>query len=272
MTELHRNSPALPALFVPHGAPTFILAPGEAGADLRLWAAENPRPSAIIILSAHWNTARPTLGQTGPLDTIHDFWGFPEELYRLRYPAQGSAAHAARVGEVLSAAGLPLLHDAGRGLDHGAWTPLLIMYPEADIPVIPLSLPAHGGAAAALALGRALAPLRAEGYLIMGSGSVTHNLADYQQMHMSGSGTPAYVRRFADWVNERLSAGELDALADYRQLSPDGVRAHPSEEHLMPLFAALGAAGAAPVADRFHTSIADGVIAMDAYAFTGNGD
>ena len=256
-----------PALFVPHGAPTFALRPGAAGAALVELAASLPLPRAIIIISAHWDTAVPTVGFAEKLETIHDFWGFPEALYAIRYPASGCPEASREVLTALEQAGLPAATDTSRGLDHGAWVPLRLMFPDADVPVIPLSVQSRGGTEQAYQLGRALAPLAAQGFLIIGSGSITHNLRDFQAAWQNGGQTPAYVRQFADWVAGRVAAHDVDALIDYRRQAPFGTQAHPSEEHLLPFHVALGAAGDRPQARRFHAGIDDYVIAMDAYAF-----
>lgn len=257
----------LPSLFVPHGAPTFALRPGAAGAAIGAAAQALPRPRAIVIVSAHWDTAVPTVGFAARPETIHDFAGFPDALYALRYPASGCPEAAQEVLATLEAAGLPAMRDAGRGLDHGAWTPLRLMFPEADVPVIPLSLQSRGGPAQAWRLGRALAPLAARGFLVVGSGNVTHNLRDYQLAWRDGGATPGYVREFSEWLAARLAANDIDALLDYRRHAPAAARAQPSEEHLLPLFVALGAAGADARSRRLHAGIDDYVIAMDAYAF-----
>ena len=256
-----------PALFVPHGAPTFALRPGAAGAALSRLARSLQAPRAIVIVSAHWDTATATVGTASRLETIHDFHGFPAELYALRYPATGCREAANEVLAALAAAGLAAQEDARRGLDHGAWIPLRQMFPEADLPVIPLSLQSRGGPHQAYALGRALAPLTGQGFLVIGSGNVTHNLGDYLLAARNHGRTPAYVQQFADWLADRLQAGDLESLLDYRQRAPGGVQAHPSDEHLLPLYVALGAGGENARVDRVHAGIDDYVIAMDAYSF-----
>ncbi len=260
-------TPILSPLFVPHGAPTFALQPGAAGAALRTLAAGLQRPRALLVISAHWASTPVTVGFAEQPATIHDFWGFPEALYALRYPASGCPQASAEVVVALQAVGMPVAVDTERGLDHGAWVPLHLMFPEAEIPVIPLSLPSAGGPQAAWQLGQALAPLTRQGFQIIASGNLTHNLRDYQRAAMTGGETPSYVRSFTDWFAERLAAHDLAALLDYRRQAPAAVQAHPSEEHLLPLFVALGAAGSAPETRRLHAGIADYVIAMDAYAF-----
>lgn len=262
----------LPSLFVPHGAPTFALQPGAAGAALARQAAALPRPRAVIAVSAHWETARPTIGTATRLETMHDFRGFPEALYSIRYPATGCPEAARAVGRAIQAAGLQVDSDADRGLDHGAWVPLRMMFPAADVPVVPLSLQPQAGPAHALRVGRALAPLRRKGLLVVASGNLTHNLRDYFEAGPEHAEPPAYVRRFADWMHGQLLAGDTAALLDYRMQAPDARRAHPSEEHLLPLFVALGAAGEGFETLRFHTGIDDAVLATDAFAFTARGD
>ena len=258
---------SLPALFVPHGAPTFALHPGAAGAALTAVARKLPRPRAIVVVSAHWDTDEPCVGFADRPETIHDFWGFPPELYQLHYPAKGSPQAASEVLAAISAAGLAVERDAGRGLDHGAWVPLRMMYPEAEVPVVPLSIQSHGGTAQAYRLGQALAPLAASGVLLIGSGNVTHNLRDYQSAAGDGAQTPSYVGEFSDWLSVRLAAHDLPALLDYRRLAPGGVRAQPTEEHLLPLYFALGAGGREANVERIHSGVEDHVIAMDGYAF-----
>ena len=257
-----------PSLFVPHGAPTFALHPGAAGAALARYAAQLPRPRAIVAISAHWETALPTVGLATRLDTIHDFHGFPRELYEIRYPATGCPEAAREVTAALKSAALPVAFDAMRGLDHGAWVPLRIMFPDADVPVVPLSLQSHAGPAQALRLGRALAGLRDRGLLVLASGNVTHNLGDYVAAARAGGNSPAYVREFADWVWQRLQARDVESLRDYRSLAPAATRSHPTEEHLLPLHVALGAGGEQFTAARLHAGIDDYVLAMDAYAFS----
>jgi 4,5-DOPA dioxygenase extradiol len=217
--------------------------------------------------SAHWDTPQPEVGCADRPETIHDFWGFPEQLYSVRYPATGCREAAEEVLAALRAAGFPAAANAQRGLDHGAWIPLLFMFPDADVPVIPLSIQAHEDPKYHLRLGRALAPLAARDFLVVASGNLTHNLRDYQLAARSNGATPAYVREFSDWIWTRLSAGNTAELLDYRQLAPAALRAHPTDEHLLPLYVALGAAGEDSIAARLHAGIDEYVIAMDAFAF-----
>lgn len=258
---------SLPALFVPHGAPTFALRPGAAGSAMAELARSLPLPRAIVIVSAHWDTALPTVGFAARPETIHDFWGFPDELYRLRYPATGCREAANDVVAAIRAAGLPAEADAERGLDHGAWVPLRLMFPDADVPVVPLSIQSRDGVRGAFRLGQALAPLTARGFLVVASGNITHNLRDYQLAARSGGQVPAYVRAFPEWMGNVLAKGDVETALDYRQRAPDAVRAHPTDEHLLPLYVALGAGGASATVRRVHAGVDDYVIAMDAYAF-----
>jgi 4,5-DOPA dioxygenase extradiol len=258
-----------PALFVPHGAPTFALRPGAAGAALADVAGSISRPRAIVAVSAHWETDQPTVGLATRLETIHDFSGFPTELYAIRYPATGCPEAAREVAQAIVAAGLQVDFDTQRGLDHGAWVPLRLMFPEADIPVVPLSIQPHRGPEHALRVGRALAPLGERGILVIASGNLTHNLRDYFVATQTAGYAPPYVREFADWVWDRLQAGDVDGLLDYRRTMPSAERAHPTEEHLLPLYVALGTGGDEFTAERLHAGIDDYVLAMDAFRFTG---
>lgn len=258
----------LPTLFVPHGAPTFALRPGAAGASLVDLAQRLHRPKAIIVVSPHWETREATVSSATDLETIYDFGGFPAELYTLTYPAHSNAGLAQRVAQCLQDAGYPAKIDSHRGLDHGAWVPLRMMYPAADIPVIPLSIKSHAGAAYHYALGQALAPLASEGFLIIGTGSITHNLRDYMVCVHNGLPTPGYVTRFADWVCDQVAAQDADTLINYRKTSPDAAQAHPTEDHFMPFFVALGAAGNGALGERFFAGVDDLVIAMDGYRFS----
>ena len=255
-----------PAIFVPHGAPSFALRPGAAGAAIAALARTLPLPRAIVIVSAHWDTTVPTVGRADRPQTIHDFHGFPAALYEMHYPATGCREAADEVVAAIRAAGLEAERAPARGLDHGAWIPLRLMFPEAEVPVIPLSIQSHGGPQQAWLLGRALAPLAEQGFLVVGSGNVTHNLRDYQQAARGGA-IPAYVRQFPSWLADRLLAGDTAAVLDYRRQAPGAVAAHPSDEHLLPLFVALGAGGDSPRVERIHAGVDDCVLAMDAYSF-----
>jgi 4,5-DOPA dioxygenase extradiol len=252
-----------PSLFVSHGSPMFALRPGELGPRLRALGAQLPEPAAVLVVSPHWQTDGLRITTAARPATLHDFGGFPAALYGLDYPAPGAPALAAAVARELAAAGHPVAPDPQRGLDHGAWVPLRHLYPDARVPVIQLSMPRTLGAADALQLGAALAPLRAQGILLLGSGSLTHNLDEFRRPVAE----PGYVARFADWIAGALTGRDRAALLDYRERAPQARRAHPSEEHLLPLFVAFGASGAQEPLRRLAGGIADGVLSMDSFAW-----
>lgn len=252
-------------LFVSHGAPTFALEPGAAGARLReLGAALAGRIAAVLVLSPHWQTAQLRITAAAAPATIHDFGGFDPALYRLRYPAPGSPALAAAVRDLLAAAGHAAALDAQRGFDHGAWVPLMHLLPAADVPVLQLSMPLDLDARGAHALGRALAPLRERGVLILGSGSLTHNLYELRAPDAEGA---EYARAFAAWAGRAVLAGDDETLLDYRRRAPEAERAHPTEEHYLGLPFALGARAPGEPAVRIDGGFSYGVLSMDSYAW-----
>lgn len=259
-------APVLPTLFLSHGSPMLSLLEAPARTFLEGLGPTLPRPRAILVASAHWETAQPSVNAVERNETIHDFHGFPQALFDLRYPAPGSPALAARVTDLLHAAGLACRTDARRGLDHGAWSVLRLMYPDADIPVVQVSLQRGPGPAHHLELGRALAPLRREGVLVIGSGSFTHDLHRFRGQPLDAPDAPD-IAPFCDWMDAALRAGRTAELLGYRQRAPHAVAQHPSEEHLLPLFVALGAAGPGARAERLHASNTYGMLRMDAYAF-----
>lgn len=257
-----------PSLFLSHGSPMTAVMESPARDFLcSLGAALPERPKAILVVSAHWETAAPTLNAVARNETIHDFRGFPAALYRLHYPAPGAPDLAARIAQTLSAAGFAAQTDAGRGLDHGAWVPLLLAYPAADIPVLQLSVQSHLGPAHHVRLGAALAPLRDDGVLIIGSGSFTHDLRRFRPGAELFAPEAPDVIAFSDWMDAHIGSADLTALIDYRRLAPYAAEQHPTEEHLLPLYTALAAAGPHPAATRLHHSVEFGFLRMDAYAF-----
>ena len=253
----------LPSIFISHGSPLHALDPGAAGDAWAQLGRRLPRPGALLVASAHWETGVPTLTGSAKPETIHDFYGFPEPLYRLRYAAPGAPRVAQRAQTLLQEAGFAAAIDERRGLDHGAWSPLLYAYPDADIPVVQVSVQTPLGPRHHLVLGRALRPLADEGVLIIGSGHMTHNLRDRRR----GMPPADYAREFQAWVHDAIESRNYDQLADYRALGPHGTRAHPSEEHFLPLFVALGAAEANARPERVFDAIEDGALAMDCYVF-----
>jgi len=250
----------LPALFVSHGAPTLPLDDVPARDFLRGLAAQIPRPKAILAVSAHWETDIPTLSAAAQNSTIHDFRGFPAALYDLAYNAPGAPDIAAELAAVLEQAGMPARLDRARGLDHGAWVPLMLMYPEADIPVLQLSVQPHQSPAHHVALGKALQPFRETG-LILASGGFVHNL---RALDWNGGPEPEWSQRYAAWMDSAITERRSDDLAAYRSKAPQAVMAHPSEDHILPLFVAYGAG---EKATRLHSSATFGALRMDAYRF-----
>ena len=266
----------LPSLFISHGSPMLALEPGAAGAFMQRVGpaidAAFGRPRAIVVASAHSLTREPALMAAERHETVHDFGGFPDALYRLRYDAPGAAELAPRVAQRVREAGLPVHVVADGGLDHGIWIPLRFAYPDADVPVLPLAFPPDWSPRQLFALGQALAPLRGDGVLVIGSGSITHNLrlvfsrtahertarADEPEMPESAA--------FRRWFAERSAARELEALFDYRRQAPHAAFMHPSDEHLLPWYVAAGAGHEGPLL-RVHDSVTNGCLGMDAYAF-----
>lgn len=258
----------LPTLFVSHGAPTLAIVDSPASRFLRELGKTLPRPKAILVASAHWETrGGPAVSLAARPDTIHDFGGFPDALFAIQYPAPGAPGVAARAASRLAQAGIATVQSPTRGFDHGAWVPLHLMYPDADIPVAQISIVRGASPAEHERIGRALAPLRDEGVLIIGSGSLTHNLYEFRGQPIDVA-APEWVSTFGDWMKARLAANDLPALRDYRTQAPHAERNHPTEEHLLPLYVALGAAGETARAERLHASYEYGILAMDVYAFT----
>ncbi len=256
---------SLPSVFISHGAPSLALEPDDpthvflSGLGVTLG-----RPRAIVCVSAHWEAPRPSVtGAMAPV-TIHDFYGFPEPLYAIRYPAPGDPALAAQVLSLLSSAGLDTALDDKRGFDHGMWVPLSLMYPGADVPVLQLSVQSGLGAAHHAALGAALAPLRNEGVLILGSGGATHDL---RRVARGGSAVPSDVRWFEEWLVEGVTEGETTELIEWRTHAPYPAANHPTPEHFLPLFVPLGAAPEGTKGRVLHRAFAYGALSMAAFAW-----
>jgi 4,5-DOPA dioxygenase extradiol len=263
----------LPTLFISHGSPMHALQAGRAGAGWAALGSRLPRPSALLIASAHWESEWPMLTTGARPETIHDFGGFPPPLYELRYPAAGAPAVAQRAIDLIRAGGIAANGNGCRGLDHGAWVPLLHMYPAADVPVVQVSIQTQLGADHHLRLGEILAPLRDDGVLIVGSGHLTHNLHEWialarrHRMQPVETTTEPYVREFGDWIDGALRSDDRGRLAHWLELAPHARRAHPTDEHFLPLPLAFGAAGPAPRVERLDFGVDSGVLAMDAYLF-----
>lgn len=258
----------LPTVYVTHGSPTLIVDDCPARDFLAGLGKTLPQPKAVLCVSAHWEAPRAAISAAPTPETIHDFYGFPPALYQQRYPAPGAPTLAGRVAGMLQEAGISCVVDPLRGLDHGAWVPLKLMFPAADIPAFQLSVQSPLGPEHHIALGRALAPLREEGVLILGSGSATHNLADFRGVRGVSDPVRPYVKPFDDWLVKTVEAGDESALADYRR-APEGARNHPSPEHFLPIFVPFGAALAAGEGrgTTLHRSYTYGILAMTAFAW-----
>jgi 4,5-DOPA dioxygenase extradiol len=263
--QSRRREPRVhPTLFLSHGAPTLALSGSAAARFLQDLGRSLKRPKAILVASAHWETEHPAVSGPARNETIHDFRGFPAELHAIRYPAPGAPDLAREVRDRLVAAGLQTAIDPVRGLDHGAWVPLALMYPQADIPVAQISVQPHRGAAWAAEVGRALSPLR-EDVLIVGSGSFTHDLGRFRGQPLDAP-PPPDTTAFAEWIDQALVEGRREDLLAYRERAPFARANHPTEEHLLPLFTALGAGGGQ--VEKLHQSTEFGILYMNAYAFS----
>lgn len=251
------------ALFVSHGAPTLPIEDIPARRFLETLGETVDRPDAICCVSAHWDTGRAAVTGATRLETIHDFYGFSPPLYALRYPAPGAPALAADI-----AARLGGDIDPARGLDHGAWVPLLMAYPDADVPVAQVSLQSAQGPRGAYDMGRRLRDLRTEGVMLLASGGITHNLRAVQAAFQQGGAAgppPDWTREFVDWIADRLEARDIETLLDYRAAAPFAGHNHPTDEHFLPLFVLLGALFDDERPRRLHQSYSYGVLAMDAW-------
>lgn len=253
----------LPSIFISHGSPMLALEPGASGSALTQLATSLAKPRAILLVSAHWETRDLRVTGASQPETLHDFGGFPAPLYQIQYPAPGAPALAAQVVELLAAAGLPAQIDPARPLDHGAWVPLSLMYPEADIPVVQLSLPTQLGPKLQTQIGQILSVLREQEVLLIGSGSITHNLGELDWRAGPETVTP-WAREFRDWMVEHLQANDQAALQDFLRQAPQARRNHPSIEHLLPLFFALGAGQQFSLV---HQGFTYGALGMDIYRF-----
>ncbi len=240
MTEPETTSDAaMPVIFLSHGAPP-LADDGVWTGELASWARALPRPKAVLVVSAHWEAAPLTIGATETVPLFYDFYGFPQRYYEVEYAAPGAPELAASITRLLAGPGRTLHRDPDRGLDHGAYVPLAEMYPDADVPVLQVSMPTLDPAEL-FALGRRLSPLRDEGVLIVGSGFSTHNLSEMNLGAPDPGGAPTWSSEFDAWLDETLTAGDVDALIDFQHEAPAASLAHPRTEHFAPLFVALGA-------------------------------
>ncbi|SOE08600.1 4,5-DOPA dioxygenase extradiol [Hoeflea halophila] len=263
--------PPFPALFISHGSPDTVIADTQAAAWLKQMAEDLPRPRAIVVASAHFEVSGGVVVSADPKpETIHDFGGFAPELYAMQYPAPGEPELAGRIAGDLREAGFAASAADKRGFDHGVWVPLKLAYPDADVPVVSVSVDPNEGPEHHFRLGQALSELGAEGVLVIGSGSFTHNLGEAFKLLRRGTRlaeVPHWVESFTNWMNERLTASDVDALIDYRSAAPYAVENHPTDEHLLPLYVAMGAAGRHGTARLVHDSAEFGVLAMTMWRF-----
>lgn len=253
-----------PTLFVSHGAPTFALEPGVAGQLLTQLGESLDRPRAVLVVSPHWTTRNVAVATGARPQTIHDFGGFPEALYKLRYPAAGHPELAKAAGDLLAAAGWTVTRDPQFGLDHGAWVPLMHLYPAADVPVFQVSMPASLDPLSAWRLGADLAPLAEQGVLIVGSGSLTHNLYEFRGGRTE---TEPYVDEFVDWMREAVVAHDAERLVNAMTRAPHATRAHPTLDHFLPLLVAAGAADPDGLVTVLRGGVLYGMLSMESYLF-----
>jgi 4,5-DOPA dioxygenase extradiol len=253
-----------PVLFISHGSPTFALEPGVLGPHLHTLGQALSGIKAVLVVSPHWQTRDVSVMTTPAPETVHDFGGFAPELYQIEYPAAGHPEIAAQAAQLLAGAGYAVSVDARRGLDHGAWVPLRHLLPDAGVPAFQVSMPYALDTAAAFQLGQTLAPLRERGVLILASGSMTHNLREFRQPAM---GEAPYVREFTQWIRQAVVRHDIEQLVAYRQLAPQAERAHPTEEHFLPLLVALGARGDAEAAHVIDGGVTNGMLSMESYAW-----
>ncbi|OMP11850.1 Extradiol ring-cleavage dioxygenase, class III enzyme, subunit B [Corchorus olitorius] len=261
--------------YISHGSPTLSIDESlPARHFLQSWKDKvfGQRPKSILVISAHWETSFPSVNIVQRNDTIHDFYNFPDKMYKLKYPAPGALELAKRVKELIVESGFERVdEDTERGLDHGAWVPLMLMYPEADIPVCQLSVQPEEDATHHYNLGKALAPLRDEGVLIVGSGATTHNLKVIKSMralqNLGGAILP-WAEEFDSWLKDALLEGRYEDVNNYEDKAPHAKMAHPWPEHIFPLHVAMGAAGETAKTKLIHHNWDHGCLSYASYQFT----
>lgn len=254
-----------PSIFISHGSPMLILEDDATAKFLKELPKKFNKPSAVIVFSAHWETASPQITAAEKPETIHDFYGFPDELYEINYPANGNLKLSKIIKENLSSQGIDAKIDHERGFDHGVWSPVMLMFPKADIPIVQISVQPQKDARWHFELGRVLAYLREENIMIIGSGNLTHNLMEaFRKKH---HGTPEWVTEFSEWVATKISENNIEELLNWDKLAPYAKQNHPTTEHFLPLFAALGAASDLSKTERMNKFVSLNVLAMDSYIF-----
>ena len=250
-----------PSLFVSHGAPTFALDATDLVSKLTALGTQLANIKAVLVVSPHWQANKIEVMTTALPETIHDFYGFPSELYGLQYPVRGSPDLASEAAALLNASGFDCDINASRGLDHGAWVPLMHLFPKANVPAFQVSLPLTATPQSAYALGQALAPLKAQGVLILGTGGITHNLGHFMRRDIDLS----YVGQFVDWVRKAIMENRVEDLLNYRRLAPNALQAHPTDEHFLPLFVALGSHAPDEMLELIDGGVSYDILCMDSY-------
>jgi 4,5-DOPA dioxygenase extradiol len=253
-----------PVLFISHGAPTFALEPSNLGPQLKLLGQSLTQLRAVLVVSPHWQTPGVSVMATAQPKTMHDFGGFPAALDQLHYRSSGAPVLANEVAQLLAKTGWPVSLNNSRGLDHGAWVPLMHLLPKADVPVFQVSMPYDLGTRSAFQLGQTLARLREQGVLLVGSGSMTHNLSEFRQFADSSE---TYASEFTHWVRQTVQTHDVEKMFDYRRLAPHAMRAHPTDEHFLPLLVAMGAIGLNEPVEVLDGGIDHGVLSMESYAW-----
>ncbi|TBL68019.1 DODA-type extradiol aromatic ring-opening family dioxygenase [Paenibacillus thalictri] len=253
-----------PSLFLAHGAPTLVTEELKYTRLLAMLAAKLPRPYAIVLWSAHWESRTQLISAAPQYETIHDFFGFPESLYEIEYPAKGNVALALQIRQMLTAEGISSEMDDHRGLDHGAWSLLNLMYPDGDIPVVAMSVNPRLTPEEQYRIGRALATLRRENVLLIGSGGTVHNLS---KLNWSSAGVARWALEYDEWLAEQLETWNTEALFDYELRGPYAREAVPTPEHFVPLLLAMGAADSGKKARLLHREYQLGTLSLSAWMF-----
>lgn len=265
MPEKRRQlKPLMPVLFISHGPPTILLMDTPVRSFLEQLGEQIPLPASILCISAHWETVKPTVGSGARAELIYDFGG-PPQLFEQTYSAPGAPDLGDEACELLTAAGISAEKNPDRGLDHGAWVPLKLMFPKANIPVVQLSIQTEKNTSHHFALGKALQPLRQKGVLIIGSGGAVHNLFDVPGHKINDAPVP-YAAAFDQWLSEKLTSGQISQLIDYQNFAPEPEQNHPfPAEHFLPLFVCLGASLREEKATLIHQGFMYGTLSMAAY-------
>jgi 4,5-DOPA dioxygenase extradiol len=254
----------MPAYFFAHGAPSIVLEDNDYTALLKSFAAQTPRPKAIVLFSAHWEHTTQSVGAAEQYGTIYDFGGFQDELYRMTYPAQGDRPLAEQVQALFAQHGIPSVMDEERGLDHGAWAVLKLLYPDVDVPVVALSVNRHLSHEQQYEIGKALSALREQDVLIIGSGGTVHNL---RRLNWRADGIDEWAETFDNWLQSKLEAWDTASLFQYRELAPYAQEAVPTSEHFIPLLLAMGAGDATRQAKLLHRSYQYGNLSLSCWQF-----